>query len=465
MGSRSFLVWAVGAGVYLLAVFHRTSLGVAGPQAQQRFAISPAQLATFVTLQLALYALMQVPAGVLVDRFGPRRVLLASTLTLGIAQICFALVPNYPLALLARGVLGCGDALAYLSVLRLAAGWFPAKRYSMLTALTGLFGVTGNVIATLPMTALLRDYGWTPTFLVAGGLSVAYAALLLKPAAAAPYQGANAVVTAQAAGRGSVGVPEQRRRVLLEVRRAWREPGGRLGFWVHFSTMSGPTTFGVLWGFPYLSQGLGLSSSTSSSLVLVLVVGQLIGSLTVGTLIGRRPSIRTPLAFGVTITCLVSWLTLILWPGGHPPVPVLVVVILALACGGPASMVAFMLARDYNPRHRISTATGLVNTGGFIAIVIEVLAVGLILDIVEPGAAQPSATAFRWAFSAVALLTAWGLFRLTVWWIRVRAAVFAAQAAGKPMPFAMRRHRFDLVQEATAVAEASGDSSAPDVAQ
>ncbi len=441
---KSVFIWSVGAGVYMLAVFHRTSLGVAGPEAQDRFSISPSQLSAFVMLQLAVYAAMQVPAGILIDRLGPRRMLLASTLLMGTAQITFALVPSFPLALLARGLLGCGDALAYLSVLRLVAGWFPAKKYSIFTAFSGLFGVTGNIIATVPLTALLRGYGWTPTFLVAGCLSIVYAVVLVRPATAAPYQGANPAMAQH---------PARKRHVWAEVKLAWAQPGGRLGFWVHFTTMCGPTTFAVLWGFPYLTQGLDYSAGTASSLLLVLVITQLVGSLTVGNILGRRPSIRTPIAFGASIGCIVSWLVFILWPGGHPPLVVVVVMIVVLAVGGPSSMVAFMLARDYNPHYRISTATGLVNTGGFIGTVLAVLIIGQILDLLEPDASESSVAAFRWAFVGVALMTSFGLFRLTIWWIRARAVLFRMQAAGDTVPFFIRRHRFDLVPEGTAVPE------------
>ncbi len=441
--AKSWFIWGVGAGVYLLAVFHRSSLGVAGPAAQDRFQLTSGQLASFVMLQLGVYAGMQIPAGVLIDRFGPRRMLLVATLIMGSAQLAFAVVPSYPLALLARGLLGCGDAMTYISVLRLVASWFPGQRYPILTSLTGLFGVLGNVIATVPLAAALPWLGWQTTFLIAGALSIGYAVVLLRPTTVAPFR----TEPAQQSARS--GAPPKPR-VFDEVKGAWRLPASRLGFWVHFTTMSGPTVFATLWGFPYLTGALGLPRATASSLLLLLVISQLVFSLTVGAALGRRPVVRTPIAFIVSILCLLCWLVLISWPGGHPPVPVLVVVMIALAVGGPASMVAFMLARDYNPRHRISTATGLVNTGGFMASVIGVFLIGQILDFVEPGVAVKSATAFRWAFLAVFAVTAFGLFRLTVWWLRVRSDVLVAMALGNTTPIRIRRHRFDLVVEAQA---------------
>ena len=173
--------WLLATSVYFLAVLHRTSLGVAGLLAQQRFAITPAQLSVFIFVQLGVYAAMQVPTGILVDRFGPRRMLLVATLIMGSAQLLFSQVESYPLALVARGLLGCGDAMTYISVLRLVAGWFPGRRYPVMVTLTSVVGMAGNVVATVPLTIMLATLGWSPTFAIAGGLSLAYALLLLRP--------------------------------------------------------------------------------------------------------------------------------------------------------------------------------------------------------------------------------------------------------------------------------------------
>ena len=432
---KAWLVWAIGAGVYVLAVFHRSTLGVAGPLAAQRLHLSAAQLSSFVMLQLALYALMQVPTGILVDRFGPRRMLLAATLTMGTGQVLFALVNGYLPALLARGVLGAGDAMTYVSVLRLVAGWFPARRYAVLTSFTALAGSVGNIVATLPLTGILHGLGWAPTFAIAGSISILYSLLLLRPATAAPFRAAEE--------RAAAG-PVAGRRVSSEVKAAWRLPSGRLGFWVHFTCMAGPTTFATLWGFPYLTQALGYTTSTASSLLLLLVLGGVLANIGVGQAASRRPEVRTPLAVMVCLLAMVGWLLLIGWPGGHPPFPVVVLVIVIFSICGPTSAVAFMLARDYNPRHRISTATGMVNIGGFCGAVIGIFLVGQILDLVhtDPG---NKVEGYRFAFCALLLLTAIGLSRMLTWWLRTRAVVLIAAARGEQVPVNLHVHRGDLV--------------------
>jgi len=442
---RAWLIWGVGAGVYVLAVFHRTSLGVAGPMAAERMHIGAGQLSSFVMLQLGVYAIMQVPTGIGVDRFGPRRMLLIATLTMGGSQILLSLAANYPLALLARGLLGAGDAMTYISVLRLAAGWFPPRQYPIITSYTGLLGAAGNLISTIPMTGFLRQFGWTPTFAVAGALSVVYAAFLFRKATAAPFR----EVATVAAGTSVAG-----NRVWTEVRAAWRMPGGRLGFWVHFTTMAGPVVFGTLWGFPYLTQVIGVTPAVGSALMMELVIVGLIANVTFGRVVARKPEVRTPIAVVVSLVCLAGWLLLIGWPDGRPPVAVVMVVIAGFAVGGPASAVAFMLARDYNPRHRISTATGMVNIGGFCGSVIGVFAVGQLLDRIDGPVHIHSSEAYRWAFGALALLTAIGLWRLLTWWLRTRAVVLLAAARGESVPVQIVPHRWELVDEALLAEEA-----------
>ena len=121
---RAWTIWAIALSVYLLAVFNRSSLGVAGLLAADRFGIKATQLATFTVLQLFVYAAMQIPTGVLLDRFGPRRVLLTGLVLMTLGQLAFAFAESFGVAVLARAVLGAGDAMIFVSVLRLVAVWF-----------------------------------------------------------------------------------------------------------------------------------------------------------------------------------------------------------------------------------------------------------------------------------------------------------------------------------------------------
>lgn len=419
---RSWLIWFTAALVYLLAIFHRTSFGVAGLEAADRFGVGAAALGTFTVLQVGVYAAMQIPTGVLVDRYGPRKILVAALLFLGLGQIIMALAHSYALGLFARGVLGFGDAMTFVSVLRLVAGHFPGKQYAVVTSFTTAIGFLGNLAATVPLTLLLDGPGWLPTFLGAGLLTAVYSAVVAARVKDTP------------SGRTPKAVPVDRRELLRQIRTAWRVPGTRLGFWVHFSTMFAPNVLTLLWGVPFLVQGQGMAPATASALLTVFVFGSMIGGPAVGGIISARPSLRMPLVGGYLGGAAVVWAVLLGWPGSIP-VAVLVPCFAFLSIGGPASMIGFALARDYNPLQRVGTATGVVNVGGFVATTITALLIGVLL--------QYSGGNFRIALLAVVVVLALGTFRMLVWWRRARAALFAAQARGEQVPVQVRRRVWD----------------------
>ncbi|NKQ57267.1 MFS transporter [Amycolatopsis sp. K13G38] len=419
---RSWFIWSAAVIVYLLSVFHRASFGVAGLEAASRFGIGAAALSTFTVLQVGVYAAMQIPTGVLVDRFGPRRVLITALVFLGTGQMLLAVAQSYPLGLVARGVLGFGDALTFVSVLRLIAAHFPGRQYALVMSFTSAIGFLGNLAATVPLALLLRGPGWTPTFLVAGLMTTVYVTVVaarVKDTPAGPAPKAPAV---------------RKRELLTQIASAWRVPGTRLGFWVHFTTMFAPNVLTLLWGVPFLVQGQGIAAETASALLTVFVFGSMAGGPLVGSLISRHPGWRMPMVGGYLGGAAAVWAVLLGWPG-HIPLAVLIPAFAFLSMGGPASMIGFALARDYNPLQRVGTATGVVNCGGFVATTITALAVGVLL--------QVSGGDFRLALLSVVGVLALGTFRMLVWWRRARVALFVAQARGEQIPVQVRRRPWD----------------------
>ena len=423
--------WLIAVTVYLLAVLHRTSLGVVGLLAERRFGITPAQLSIFIFLQLGVYAAMQVPTGVLVDRYGPRRILVVASGLMGAAQLVFALAPSYPAGLAARAVLGCGDALTFVSVLRFAATHFAPRRYPLLVALTSTVGMVGNVLATLPLAVLLHRIGWSAGFAGAAGLSLLAAvavAVLLPDASPRPT-----------ALQGAAGVRRGVASVWTRVRGAWALPGTRLGFWVHFACMSTATSFGVLWGGPYLITAAGFSTSGAGAVLMYGVIAAAVASPVLGWLIGHRPIVRVPIALGICLITLAGWTVVVAGFGAHPPRAYLVPLFVVMALGGPGSMTAFALARDYNHARLLGTASGVVNVGGFLATVVIALGIGWVLDLQGgTGAAH-----FRWAVLVALAVQAWGTLRMAIWFVRLRAHVLDRQERGDTVPVQLMRRRWD----------------------
>ncbi|MGW6915658.1 MFS transporter [Kitasatospora sp. NPDC054939] len=388
-GRAAWFAWSIGVTVYVLAVTHRTSLGVAGLDAADRFGIGASALSTFSILQVLVYAAMQIPVGLLVDRFGPRRVLLLGVLLLSTGQLAFAFSADFAPALVSRAVLGCGDAMSFISVLRIAARWFPAARNPLVAQLTGLAGMGGNLVTTVVLTQALHSQGWTPTFTaiaLLGAAVFALVALLLReaPPGAVPL----------AAGGGP------RPAVGRQIRDAWREPGTRLGLWVHFTTQFPGNAFGLLWGLPYLVEAQGLERAEAGGLLTLLVFSNMAFGLLFGRLLSRGARARMPIVLTVIAVTTAVWTLVLAWPGGRPPLWLLVAVILVMGSNGPASLVGLDYARSHNPAERLGTASGIANMGGFIGTMITLFGIGVLLDLLTTGggAGGYSADAYRWAF-------------------------------------------------------------------
>lgn len=368
-GRRAATVWGIGTLVYMVAVVHRTSLGVAGIDAAERFHIGASALSTFSILQVLVYAGLQIPVGLMVDRLGTKRVLTIGIVLFTAGQLAFALSHSYGMALAARAVLGCGDAMTFVSVLRLGSRWFPARRGPMIAQAAALFGVAGNLISTVALSRILHSAGWTATFTgtAIGGAFVLVLVLLFLKDHPEGYEPA----PAEHAGLGYV---------RHQIASAWREPGTRLGMWVHFTTQFSGMVFLLLWGLPYLVEDQGMSRGAAGSMLTLVVLANMVFGTLFGQLIARHHGARMPITLTAIGASAVAWAAVLSWPGGHVPLWMLICLCVALGACGPASMIGFDFARPANPPERFGTASGIVNVGGFTASMITLLAIGVLLD-------------------------------------------------------------------------------------
>ncbi|MGJ9411796.1 nitrate/nitrite transporter [Aeromicrobium sp. CF4.19] len=403
---RALRIWLVGLAVYFLAVFHRSSLAVAGLEATDRFGITAAQLSSFVMLQLVVYAGMQIPVGLMLDRFGSRRILTIGTIVLVLSQGAFALADSYGVALAARVFVGLGDAMTFVCVLRLVNTWFPPRRIPLVTQMTGVTGQLGAIVAAIPMTWALAELGWTPTYLVAAGLGIVLLVALVLVVHDAPEQ------------RRMLGPALSWTVVRSSLAESWRHPGTRLGFWTHFTTQFSATTLSLLWGYPYFVRGEGRTPAEAGLLLTVLVVAVMAAGPLLALFITRQPWHRSDLVLGILGAIVVVWTVVLAWPG-PAPMGLLVVLVVVVGVGGPASMIGFDFGRSFNPAHRLGTATGIINQGGFIASLLLVIAIGIVLDWRTPGSsAAYTPEAFVWAMAVQYVL--WSVGIVQIWRLRRR---------------------------------------------
>jgi sugar phosphate permease len=415
---RSWFVFGVGAFLYLAAVLQRTSLGVAGVAAADRFDVAAAALSTLAVVQIAVYAAMQIPVGVLIDRFGPRALMLLGTAVMVAGQIVVAFAPSLTVAVIGRILVGAGDATVFVSLIRLVSSWFSGRIVPQLSQWVGNIGQLGQVLSALPFAFILREYGWTSAFLSAASVSVLglfLGTIVLRDRPRGVSDEHRATTLAVAI------------RQLLE---AFRRPGTQLGFWSHFVTQSSGTVFSLFWGFPFLVFGLGYDQQTAAELLLLLVGAGLVSGPFLGILTARYPLRRSNIVLAIVAAMGASWLVLLLWPG-TPPTWLVCVLLVVIGVGGPGSLIGFDFARTFNPMRSLGAANGVVNVGGFLASFVMIFLIGVILDAIDAGriaaghaSALYSLDSFRWAFAVQFLVIGIGVLFLLDARRRTRRRVF-----------------------------------------
>ncbi len=378
---RAWAIWAVGVVAYVLTVMQRTTIGVAGLDAADRFSLSAGALSLFVFIQVSVYIAAQLPAGLLVDRWGARLMLGASGLLLAAGQLLLAFAATLPLAIVARVLVGAGDAIVFGAVLALVPRWFAARRVPVLTQLTTILGQVGQILSALPFVALLHHAGWHQAFGVAATASALGAVLAVS-------------VVRNAPGHDWAPAPSLSARELVsQLQAVWARPGTRLGFFGHMGTQFSMMVFALLWGVPYLVSGQGLSRSAASALVSVFVVCTICIGPVIGVLTARHPLRRSWLLLSVIGANAVTWTTILVLPG-PAPTWLLVVLVVVLAAGGPGSVVGIDIARTANPSANLGVAQSMVNVGGFLATLVVLAVMGAVMTAL--GGFTPSAFRLAW---------------------------------------------------------------------
>jgi len=410
---RAWLVLGIGVLAYLVAVTQRSTFGVAGVAATERFDATAAALSTVAVLQIAVYAVLQIPVGILIDRVGSRRILAIGAVCMAVGQLVVALAPVLLLAGAGRVLVGVGDAFTFLSVIRLLPGWFSGRMLPMLLQWVAAIGALGQVVSAYPFALVLRVTGWEAAFLVAAATSALAAVLvILFVRAGEPLPLTSPIPTG--------GTP-------AILRASLRRPGTQLGFWSHMLLATPNNVLAILWGYPFLTVGLGLPIGTAAIVMSMLVAATFLGGPVIGWMIARFPMRRSNVIIAVAALSYGALLALLLWPG-HPPLAAVIVGFLLIGIGGPGSMIGLDFARTFNPSHAGGVASGIVNTGGFTGGFVGLFAVGLLLDLHAgdgaPIAGLYSYDGFRIAFLGVVAIGLIALVMLLLARRRTRARMF-----------------------------------------
>jgi MFS family permease len=153
-------MWTIPAALFLVGFFHRAAPGVMARDLMQAFDVTSASIGSLAATYFYSYAALMIPAGLLLDAFGVRRVMATGGAIMGGGALLMAAAWAPMLLFTGRFLVGLGAAATFIGTLKIAAAWFPPTRFGFLAALSATVGMLGALLSTLPLAALVALIGW-----------------------------------------------------------------------------------------------------------------------------------------------------------------------------------------------------------------------------------------------------------------------------------------------------------------
>lgn len=373
---RRWIIWGLLAVVFLLVNLYRLSSAVLADRLMVAFDTSGAALGTLHASFFYVYALMQLPAGVLADRAGPRKTATAGAIVLNVGAVGFALSDSYSLAFLSRALVGGGGAVIFISMLRFCASWFRADEFATMNGLTIAVAGLGGILATTPLAVAATTFGWRETTLALGVFGLALAAVVYLLADDEPEDAGFEPIEGVDGGSLTLADVVENLRLVLDERETWV-----ISVMLFCSTGMLITLLG-LWGVPYVVQTYDVSVTHASWYTLLGSLGLLLGPPTFGWLsdrIGRRSVLI--IAGGVGYVVGFGILAAV----GQPPRAVVAVVYFAAGFLLGAFTLSYAVIKERHPTSASGVSTSTVNGAGFLGAALFPTLLGYVLDVYWTG--------------------------------------------------------------------------------
>ena len=391
----SWTVWGLGAILYLIGFYQRVAPAVMTSELMLSFNISAAGLGNLSGIYFYSYVAMQVPTGILADRWGPRRLLSVGALVAGTGAVVFAMAPSFVWAGIGRLLIGGSVAVAFVAMLKLATHWFAPHQFALTSGMALFCGIMGAVFAGVPLRLLVSAMGWRPVMFVSGLITLAVAGLIWMIVRDDP--GEKGYVSYAYAVSGVTSRPG----IVTSIKEIFKHRNSWLLCAIPGGIVGSVLTFSGLWGVPFLTTHYGLSQAGAAALCSMLLVAWAVGGPVFGALSDRIGK-RKPLYVSGCIIGVLAWVAIIFVPGLS-----LNVLTLLFLCAGFSSgcmIIGFAFVKESVPPFLAGTASGIYNMGVMLGPMILQPAVGLILDLhrqghMVDGIKQYSLDAYRIGFS------------------------------------------------------------------
>jgi MFS family permease len=346
---------------------------------------------------------MQIPAGVLLDRYGPRRVLsIAALLTAGGTAI-FALSESIYGASVGRGLIGAAVGVSFVGVIALSVRWFEPNRVSFATGVALFVGILGGIFGGAPLRWLADNFGWRPVMSASAGVALVIGAAIVCLMRDNPSEKGFRDLHEHAGSAPSRGT--------------WGSALRRPVLWAIFVAQGGITnttlTFAGLWGVPFLVSHYGMTTAQAAVIASASLLAMAVGGPALALASERAGSNRAVCIIACSIG-FIAWATIVLTPA--LPRPVLVALLLITGFCSGALVLGIALAREFVNPQLAGTATGIANMGAVLGPTLMQPFAGVVLDLKWDGATSQGVRIYSFAAyqAAFALMAAWVAIGLVI---------------------------------------------------
>lgn len=358
-----YIIGLIASTFYLYDFLVRVMPAAMSDELMRSFSIGADKLGMLSSLFFYGYALMQVPAGTLFDKYSPTKLLSLMLLLCAIATAFFGISHNFYIASFCRFVIGFTSAFAYIGALKIGVNWFPTKHFALYSALVQVLGCVGGIIGSGPVAALMQTYSWQQTTFIIAFLGILFTILNWFTLRDHPdYKITKSTQVTKSSDK-------QFRTVLANQQQWWVALYG-------FSIWSPVSIFASLWGVPYLTQVYAFSPTVSASMLSIIWVGIAIGGPIFGWLTGYINLRKLPMALAAVIGIIVS-IILFYVPGLSKTA--LTTLIFLFGAASSAQAISFGVAADINHKATMGTAIGFTNMAIIFGGVVFQPLVGVIL--------------------------------------------------------------------------------------
>ncbi|MBV53822.1 MAG: MFS transporter [Coxiellaceae bacterium] len=344
--ARAWMVWIVSLAFVLFQFFLQLSFGEMVGAVMSSYKLSATEGSVLASSYYFIYVLLQMPAGMLIDRYGPRRILSTGALVVVVGCLMFAEAPSFLVAMLGRLLMGTGAAFAFVGSLNLVSMWFPANRFGVMAALAETTGMFGSIVGTILLAMFVHQVGWRDCMVFSAGLSLVLAVLLWWVVRDTPDN--VTLITQRSFSAWWVDV-----KLLFKNKIAWLN-GAYTGLLFLMITV-----FVALWSVPFLQLAYHMSLVKATLVSDIVFIGAAIGNPLIGWLDARINNRRYIL---VTFPLISAVLLAILM--FSPSLPMFEVVLLMFAFGLLVSsyILPYVIGNELAPRGARTTSLGFVNT-------------------------------------------------------------------------------------------------------